>query len=107
MVCVLILTIWKPRPSRTLTKNPEKGYLISLLAFFFIGIYAGFIQAGTGFLMILGFSYLNNLSLVKSNAIKTLVVFLLTIGAIYIFAINGNINIKYGILLAIENAAGG
>ncbi len=107
MVCVLILTIWKPKPSSNLTTNPQKGYIISLLAFFIIGIYAGFIQAGTGFLMILGFSYLNNLSLVQSNAIKTLVVFLLTMGAIYVFAVNGNINIKYGILLAIGNATGG
>ncbi len=107
MLCVLILTIWKPKPSKNLAQSPKKGYLISLGTFFIIGIYAGFIQAGTGFLMILGFSYLNNLSLVHSNAIKTLVVFLLTIGAIYIFAINGHINIKYGILLAIGNAAGG
>jgi len=107
MVCVLILTIWKPKPSVSLTKNPEIGYLISLGAFFIIGIYAGFIQAGTGFLMILCFSYLNNLSLVQSNAIKTLIVFLLTTGAIYVFAVNGNINFKYGFLLAIGNALGG
>ncbi len=107
MLCVLILTIWKPKPSSLLTQNPKIGYLFSVFIFFIIGIYAGFIQAGTGFLMILAFSYLNNLSLVQSNAMKTLVVFLLTIGAIYIFAINGTINLKYGILLAIGNAMGG
>jgi len=107
MVCVLILTIWKPKPSTSLAKNPQTGYIISLVIFFIIGIYAGFIQAGTGFLMILAFSYFNNLSLVKSNAIKTLMVFLLSIGAIYVFAREGNINFKYGFLLAIGNATGG
>jgi len=107
MVCVLILTIWKPKPSSTISGNPQIGYSLSLLVFFAIGVYAGFIQAGTGFLMILGFSYLNNLSLVQSNAIKTLMVFLLSIGAIYIFAVNDNINFKYGVLLAIGNALGG
>lgn len=107
MVCVLILTIWKPKSSKTITPTSKSAYLVSLLLFFIIGIYAGFIQAGTGFLLILGFSYFNNLSLVQSNAIKTLVVFLLTLGAIYVFVINQQINFKYGILLAIGNAIGG
>ncbi len=107
MICVLILTIWKPKPSQTLTNNNNSAYLLSLILFFIIGVYAGFIQAGTGFLLILGFTYFNNLSLVKSNAIKTLVVFLLTVGAIYVFLINQQINFKYGILLAIGNAIGG
>lgn len=106
MICVLILTIWKPKPSKKLS-NSKRGYLISLIVFFIVGIYAGFIQAGTGFLLILGFTFFNGLSLVASNAMKTVVVFLLTIGALAVFVINDQVNLKYGILLAIGNGIGG
>jgi len=106
MICVLILTIWKPKPSKKLS-NSKRGYLISLIVFFIVGIYAGFIQAGTGFLLILGFTFFNGLSLVASNAMKTVVVFLLNIGALAVFVINNQVNLKYGILLAIGNGIGG
>lgn len=106
MVIVLFLTIWKPKTAAVFV-NKSYGYLISLFVFFVIGVYAGFIQAGTGFLLILSLSYFYNLSLVKSNAIKTLIAFFLIVGAIYVFAINNQINYKYGIFLAIGNAIGG
>lgn len=106
MLVVLILTIWKPKPTTTWQQG-NRGYWVSIVILFFVGIYAGFIQAGTGFLLILCFSYFNGLSLVASNALKTVVVFLLTVGALYIFISDGQVNLKYGFLLAIGNAIGG
>lgn len=106
MIIVLVLTILKPKTAAVF-KNKSYGYYLSLTVFFLIGIYAGFIQAGTGFLLILSLSYFFNLSLVKSNAIKTLIAFFIIVGAIYVFAMNDQINYKYGLFLAIGNAIGG
>lgn len=107
MVGVLILTFWKPKPPKLLTSKPKLAFLATVISFFIIGVYAGFIQAGTGLLLILTLSILNNLSLVKANALKTVIVFLLSIGAIAVFAYHNQINYVYGLLLGIGNALGG
>lgn len=79
---------------------------LGMIAFFFIGIYGGFIQAGTGFFILLALSTINQLSLVKSNATKTVVVLIYTAGAIVTFAYHDKINWQYGFILAIGNASG-
>ncbi len=107
MIGVLILTLVKPKPPQLIKNNPKLAYILTLIAFFFIGIYGGFIQAGTGLLLILALSVLNDLSLVKSNALKTIIVFIFTIGTITVFAMDDQINYKYGLLLGIGNAVGG
>jgi hypothetical protein len=80
---------------------------ISLILFFFIGIYGGFIQAGTGFLILLVLTGVNQFSLVKSNAIKVVVAFIYTISALSVFILNDQVNWKYGLVLSIGNALGG
>ncbi|MDX1829811.1 MAG: sulfite exporter TauE/SafE family protein [Lutibacter sp.] len=97
------------------TKNNEsiierisgKHLWLSVFLFFFVGIYGGFIQAGVGFIMLFILSSVNNISLVKSNAIKVFVVLIYTISAVYVFAINDKINWQIGLELAIGNAIGG
>lgn len=84
-----------------------KHLWISLVLFFFIGIYGGFIQAGTGFLILLVLSGVNRFSLVKSNAIKVVVAFIYTISALAIFVWNDQVNWKYGLVLSVGNALGG
>ncbi len=84
-----------------------KHLWISLILFFFIGIYGGFIQAGTGFLILLVLSGVNRFSLVKSNAIKVVVAFIYTISALAIFLWNDQVNWKFGLVLSIGNALGG
>lgn len=84
-----------------------KHLWISLILFFFIGIYGGFIQAGTGFLILLVLSGVNHFSLVKSNAVKVVVAFIYTISALAIFIYNDQVNWKYGLVLSIGNALGG
>jgi len=84
-----------------------KHLWISLVLFFFVGIYGGFIQAGTGFLILLVLSGVNQFSLVKSNAIKVVVAFIYTLSALAIFVWNDQVNWKYGLVLSIGNAMGG
>jgi len=107
MVLVLVLILWKPKAPQAFLENKKRGYFLALVALFFVGMYAGFIQAGTGLLLILSLSYFCNLSLVQSNAIKTLIVFIFSIGTIAIFAYNHKIDYYYGVLLGIGNGLGG
>ena len=98
--------------------NPKKWFMEStasaaknkkpliLFIFFLIGMYAGFIQAGSGiFLMaalVLGAHY----SLTASTGLKLIFIFLINIPAIIIFYINGDIHFGFGFLMAIWQTIG-
>lgn len=84
-----------------------KHFWLGIFAFFFVGIYGGFIQAGVGFIMLLFLSSINQYSLVKSNAIKVFVALIYSIAAVAVFAYNDTINWKYGLILSVGNATGG
>lgn len=80
---------------------------MTIISFFFIGIYAGFIQAGTGIIMILTFSLINRISLVAANAAKSMIVILFTIASMVVFAYYGHIHYSYGLLMGFGSAGGG
>lgn len=84
-----------------------KHLWLSMILFFFVGIYGGFIQAGVGFIMLLILTSINRISLVKGNAVKVFVALIYSIAAVAIFAYNDSINWIYGLILAIGNAIGG
>jgi len=109
MVLVVLFMVFKPKISTEdiIERTQGKHRLISILIFFFIGIYGGFIQAGVGIFILLALTTINKMNLVKSNAVKALVVFIYTIGALAIFAYNQQINYLYGFVLAVGNASGG
>lgn len=77
-----------------------------IIAFFFVGLYGGFIQAGVGFIMLLFLSGINHFSLVKSNAIKVFVALIFNGIALFIFAYHDQVFWKYGLILSIGNASG-
>lgn len=108
MVVVVIYLITQRRRSiKDIAERLTGKHLwISIVAFFFIGIYGGFIQAGTGFLILLVLSGVNRISLVKSNATKAVIILIFNIGAIVTFALEGQINWGYGLILAIGSASG-
>ena len=109
MVFIVLFMVFKPKiDTEKLQERFEGKYLwVSLLCFFFIGIYGGFIQAGVGIFILLALSSINRFSLVKSNAIKVVVVLIYTLAALAVFIYNDQINYLYGIVLAAGNAAGG
>ena len=57
----------KKNYAEVIEKTTGKTLYISLIIFFFLGIYGGFINAGIGFLMLLILPYVNGLSLLKSK----------------------------------------
>jgi uncharacterized membrane protein YfcA len=109
MVLVVLYMVFGKKTKQLITSEKTKGkYLwLSIIAFFFVGLYGGFIQAGVGFIMLLALSSINSFTLVKSNAIKVFVTLIFTISSIAVFIINDKVNWKYGLLLAIGSALGG
>lgn len=107
MVVVMTLTFFGPKapPASTEIQFDTKKRLWLGLAFFAIGIYGGFIQAGIGFLIIAALS-LAGYDLVKTNALKVLVVLIFTPLALGIFMINGEVDYIKGLSLAAGNSAG-
>lgn len=80
---------------------------ISIIAFFFIGIYGGFIQAGTAILMMAVLNLANNLNLIKVNYMKVFVVLGMNILSLIIFQWKGIINWQFGLAMAVGTAIGG
>ena len=85
----------------------KKATITSIIIFFFVGIYGGFIQAGVGYFMIMALTLVNGFSLVKTNSIKVFVALTYTSVALAIFIYYDIINWEFGIPLAIGQAVGG
>lgn len=108
MIMVLILTIFNPNKNlKELTeKLTGKPLVISLIVFFFLGIYGGLINAGIGFLMLIALPYINGMNLLRANATKVFVAFVYTIGAVAVFAWNDKIDYGLATVLSIGNVSG-
>ncbi len=105
ILVLLTLFIRKPegggeRPSWT------TSVWVRYSSFFLIGVYAGFIQAGVGFLLISAVSVLLGQDLIKTNATKLLVVVFFTILSLVVFAFYGKVLWHYGLLLGIGSMTG-
>lgn len=108
MIVVVLIIMFKPKMKlEELQERITGKYLwVGIIAFFFFGIYGGFINAGLGFIIILFLHYVNQLTLVRANATKVAVVFIYTLSALAVFALNDKVNWKVGLILAIGNGTG-
>ncbi|MCK5683122.1 sulfite exporter TauE/SafE family protein [bacterium] len=109
MLIVLGLILWNPagRISHGKERVEFKHKMICFTAFFFVGIYGGFIQAGVGLIIIVTLTSIHNISLLKTNCIKVTVILIYTPVAVVLFAMNGKINWMYAAVLSTGYAAGG
>ena len=107
VLIIVLLTMFIRKPTGSATPAPwTKSPLVRFPVFFLIGVYAGFIQAGVGFLLISSITILLGHDLVKTNAIKLAVVVLFTLVSLVIFATQGMVLWHYGLLLAVGSMAG-
>ena len=107
MFLAIILILYDPFKSKGEEKLDPRSQVTGSICFFFIGIYGGFIQAGIGFLVIAVLSVVNNLSLVRSNYVKVFAAIVYTGVSVIVFALEGKIIWKTGLVLAIGHALGG
>jgi len=109
MIVVVILTV--RNGNRNVVIGNENlslpARIFGVFAFLFIGMYGGFLQAGIGFVIIALFNGFHRFSLTVTNFIKVFLIMLLTIVAVVVFAVAGEIRWEYGIMLAIGQGIGG
>jgi len=74
-------------------------------AFFGVGLYGGFVQAGVGFFVIAALSAAG-LDLVRTNAVKLIVILVLTLPALAVFVSSGRVAWPVGLLLGLGNFLG-
>lgn len=84
-----------------------QGGLIAFVAFAAVGFYGGFIQAGSGLIMIYLYSRFSNLDLIRINALKVANTFLFIAISLALFAAMGKVHWGYAGALAVGNYAGG
>ena len=110
MVAVSLWTLWDPlahrRPQERAGLQGRLGRIWSVLLFFAIGVYGGFVQAGIGFLL-LAATTLQGLDLVRGNALKVLIVLVFTPLTLVLFALSGKVDWGMGLALAAGYGAGG
>ncbi len=114
LVFMFFIIIYKPEKwlqSHALTTEiPGKTSLFQILIFLVIGFYGGFIQAGVGFFLLAALVLVTGIDLIRSNAIKVLIILVYNIFALSVFIFNGLISnpkfILYGFILAIGNMLG-
>ena len=106
IVLVVISMFFKTKTFTPNQAEEKRNNLIGLAIFFAVGLYGGFIQAGVGFLIMAALNRYYRIDLVRTNAIKVLVVFIYTIIAVAIFIWSDLISWKVGLLLAAGNAGG-
>ena len=105
MLAATLWTIAEPLFARRRTEPPAARPGFALAMFVLAGLYGGFVQAGVGFLL-LAATTLSGLDLVRGNAVKVLVVLLVTAAALALFAWDGKVRWIEGAALAAGSVAG-
>lgn len=108
MVLATLWILWDPLSRRRSAPGgvPRGGRRAAFAAAFFaVGVYGGFVQAGIGFLLAAVATWAG-LDLVRGNALKVLVVLLLTPLSLAIFAWSGRVDWLVGLPLAAGHLLG-
>ena len=100
MSLVLVLT----RTSRWLQEDrhasPDHKRLGTVVVFFLLGLYGGFIQLGVGVLLLTALVLNAGYTLVHANAIKVLIVFVFIVPSLIVFAWKNQVNWMIGLVMA-------
>jgi len=76
------------------------------LAFFGIGFYGGSVQAGVGFLLLIGLVLGSGMDLVRGNAAKVVLILAYTPVALLLFASAAQVDVKVGLVLSAGQMTG-
>lgn len=108
MIFMLIVLLVNPKRwiRETDVEATKSRHPLAYLVFFAVGFYGGFIQAGVGIFLLASLVLLAKYSLVASNGIKLLVVFLFNIPTLIIFFMNNQVHIGFGLSMAVFQAIG-
>ncbi|MCB0395652.1 MAG: sulfite exporter TauE/SafE family protein [Flavobacteriales bacterium] len=107
-IVMLFVILFKPEKWIKGQADQIKGKptVIQIVIMFLIGLYGGFIQAGTGIFLLAGLVLGVGYDLVRANAIKVLIVLIYTPLALGVFIYNGQVEYVSGLTLAAGNMVG-
>lgn len=110
MLPLAVVLFVNPRPRRWLRDRaeaaPSRGVVLSV-AFFFVGAYAGFVQAGYGFAALAALTLLGAQDLRSANAVKVLLSAAFTALSLVIFSFRLEIDLAAGLVVAVGSGLGG
>ncbi len=109
MLMLIMLGVMLARPKRWIEAHADGSaipYPWQIPIYFALGVYCGFIQAGAGIFLLAGLVLASGFDLVGGNAMKNLIVLIVTIAALAVFIVNDQVRWGLGLLLACGNAAG-
>lgn len=106
MIALLIPILRQARPIDATKVVEPRSRLWNFLIFFGIGLYGGAIQAGVGLFLIAALAR-SGLDLVRANAIKVLVIGILTLVAVPVFIAHDQVDWPFASALVVGFALGG
>ena len=108
IVMIVAYMLFGPKVKGDMAERTDrKSQIAGIIAFFFVGIYGGFIQAGVGYVIMASLTFINRFSLLRTNIAKVVVVLIYTLASLGVFIYEGLIDWELGIALAVGNATGG
>ncbi|MCA9549301.1 MAG: TSUP family transporter [Myxococcales bacterium] len=102
MLVMLVLVFAKPK----LDVRPAQPAWVQAVAFFFVGVYGGFLQAGVGFFLLFALVGLSGWALVPANGAKSFLVAVFTVPALLIFVFSDLIQWAPAAALAAGSSVG-
>jgi len=110
IVMAFMLVFIFMKPERWMKENTaflgKKIQWWQVLLFFIVGCYAGFLQVGVGYFLLMALVLGVGFELVKANAVKNLVILFSAAVSLVIFIYSDQVHYLYGILLSIGSIAG-
>ncbi len=108
MIFMLVVLLVNPKRWIRITEPDPKRvrHPLTWLAFFCIGAYGGFIQAGVGIFLLAGLVLSAGYDLVRANAVKMLIVFFFNIPAMVVFFLHDQVHIGLGLSMALFQSVG-
>jgi len=98
------------KPERWVKENTEfLGKRITwwqVLLFLAVGWYAGFVQVGVGYFLLIALVWGVGFELVKANAVKNLIILFSAAVSLVIFVVSGQVSYLYGLLLSAGSVVG-
>lgn len=109
MLFFLVITSLNPLKTKTGTEERTalKHKITGVLIYFFVGIYGGFIQAGSGFFLMAPALLLHRFNIHKTNYYKVFITLIYTFAALAIFIWKGNVHWGYGLVMSAGTSLGG
>lgn len=110
VIMVVMLVLMFVKPERWIIEKVHSGTrrlsLVQVIAFFAIGVYGGFLQAGVGIFLLVALVLGAGYDLLRATAVKVAIVLTLTFAAFIVFWTNAKIEWLPGLVCAVGNMIG-